>query len=483
LREEYAMAATSINCLAVVLKELDWSYTRLIAELRRQAALDGIILPKTESLIPLISRWVNNHQQPDDFYRELLSRATGRHRFELFSDEAAVALLAARTNSGIAPIVAVGSDEDMNRRQLLARTAALAAALAADPLVSSGTPTRAGDALMEVQAAPVGEAEREIVAAIRRVLLGLGSPQAETLLGGDLDVIVLDRRVNEAWKLRQGSHYMELGQLLPGLLVDAQVASQELTGDQQAMAFGLLAHSYNTASSVLRKLGDNGLAVIAADRAVQAARTAGEPLLLAASAYRLANAFLPAGRVVEAKEVALSAASGLESRLDASTAHLATWGGLLLTAAVAAARQDDSGEAWELVGEAKAAARRLGTDHADLNTIFGPTSLAIQGVQVAAELGDGREVLRRARYVHPTRLPSYLVERRTHYLIDVARGHAHRSDDPAALATLLEAEQLAPQEVRYNPIASELVMVLLKRERRAATPGLRDLSARIGVVA
>jgi hypothetical protein len=477
------MAATSINCLAVVLKELDWSYTRLIAELRRQAAIDGIVLPKTESLIPLISRWVNNHQQPDDFYRELLSRATGRHRFELFSDEAAVALLAARTNSGIDPIVAVGSDEDMNRRQLLARTAALAAALAADPLVSSGTPTRAGDALMEVQAAPVGEAEREIVAAIRRVLLGVGSIPTDILLSGDPDVMVLDRRVNEAWKLRQGSHYIELGQLLPGLLVDAQVASQEMTGDQQALAFGLLAHSYNTASSVLRKLGDNGLAVIAADRAVQAARTVDEPLLVAASAYRLANAFLPAGRVVEAKEVALAAASGLESRLDASTAHLATWGGLLLTASVAAARQSNGGEAWELVGEAKAAARRLGIDHADLNTIFGPTSLAIQSVQVAAELGDGREVLRRAKHVEPTRLPSHLVERRSHYLIDVARGHAHRANDPAALATLLEAEQLAPQEVRYNPIASELVIVLLKRERRAATPGLRDLSARIGVVA
>ena len=380
--------------------------------------------------------------------------------------------------------MAVGSDEEMNRRQLLARSAALAAALAADPLVSMpGTATRAGGVLIEVQAAPVGEAEREIVAAIRRVLLGLGSPPDGTLLDSDPDVIVLDRRVNEAWKLRQGSRYMELGQKLPGLLAGAQVASQEMTGDQQAVAFGLLAHSYNTASSVLRKLGDNGLAVIAADRAVQAARTVGEPLLLAASAYRLANAFLPAGRVVEAKEVALSAASGLEAHLDASTAHLATWGGLLLTAAVAAARQGDSGEAWELVGEAKVAARRLGTDHADLHTIFGPTSLAIQGVQVAAELGDGREVLRRARYVEPTRLPTYLVERRSHYLIDVARGHASRADDPAALATLLEAERLAPQEVRYNPIASELVMVLLKRERRAATHGLRDLSARIGVVA
>src|SRR4029453_13959190 len=84
------MAGTSINCLAIVLKELDWSYSRLIAELRRRAAIDGIVLPKTESLIRLISRWVNNHQQPDDFYRHLLSRATGRHRFELFSDEAAV---------------------------------------------------------------------------------------------------------------------------------------------------------------------------------------------------------------------------------------------------------------------------------------------------------------------------------------------------------------------------------------------------------
>jgi hypothetical protein len=304
--------------------------------------------------------------------------------------------------------VAVGSDEDMNRRQLLARTAALAAALAADPLVSiSGTGTRAADALLEPQAATVGEAEREIVAAIRRVLLGVESPPTDILLSGDPDVIVLDRRVNEAWKLRQGSHYMELGQLLPGLLVDARVASQEITGDQHALAFGLLAHSYNTASSVLRKLGDNGLAVIAADRAVQAARTVDEPLLVAASAYRLANAFLPAGRVIEAKEVALAAASGLESRLDASTAHLATWGGLLLTAAVAAARQGDGGEAWELVGEAKVAARRLRTDHADLNTIFGPTSLAIQGVQVAAELGDGREVLRRAKSVEPTRLPSH----------------------------------------------------------------------------
>jgi hypothetical protein len=474
------MAATSINCLAVVLKELGWSYTKLIAELRRHAAVDGIVLPKTESLIHLISRWVNNHQQPEDFYRELLSRATGRPRFQLFSDEAATVLLAASTRSGIAPSVAIGSDEDMNRRQLLVRAAAFSAALAADPLLSApGMAPGTGGAVFQAPAMPSGPAEREIIAAIRRVLLGYASPRAAIPIG-EPNIRMLDRRVHEAWKLRQGSHYLKLGKALPGLLAHAQVASQELAGDDQAVAFSLLAHSYNTASSVLRRLGDNGLAMIAADRAVQAARTVGEPLLLAASAYRLANVFLPTGRTMEAKEVALSAASSLESNLDTSAAHLATWGGLLLTAAVASARQDDGREAWELIGEAKTAARRLETEHADLHTIFGPTSVAIQGVQVAAELGDGREVLRRAKSVEPTRLPPYLVERRTHFLIDVARGHAHRADDSAALATLLEAERLASEEV---PIASELVMVLLKRERRAATPGMRDLSARVGVVA
>jgi hypothetical protein len=59
----------------------------LAAELRRHAA--GSQLPKTESLVTLISRWVNNHQQPDDFYRDLLAKALGRSRADPFGDEGA----------------------------------------------------------------------------------------------------------------------------------------------------------------------------------------------------------------------------------------------------------------------------------------------------------------------------------------------------------------------------------------------------------
>ena len=72
------MAGSGRNSLRAALQERGWSYTRLAAELRRHAA--GSQLPKTESLVTLISRWVNNHQQPDDFYRDLLAKALGRSR-------------------------------------------------------------------------------------------------------------------------------------------------------------------------------------------------------------------------------------------------------------------------------------------------------------------------------------------------------------------------------------------------------------------
>jgi hypothetical protein len=42
---------------------------------------------------------------------------------------------------------------------------------------------------------------------------------------------------------------------------------------------------------------------------------------------------------------------------------------------------------------------------------------------------------------------------------------------------------MAPEEVRYNALAGGLATTLLTRERPAATPELRALSARLGVVA
>jgi hypothetical protein len=61
------MAGSGGNTLRAVLKELGWSRTRLVAELRRQRRGHP---GGTESLVAVVSRWVNNHQQPSDFYRD-----------------------------------------------------------------------------------------------------------------------------------------------------------------------------------------------------------------------------------------------------------------------------------------------------------------------------------------------------------------------------------------------------------------------------
>ena len=116
------MAGNGSNSLRAALQERGWSYTRLAAELRRHVA--GSQLPKTESLVRLISRWVNNHQQPDDFYRDLLAKALGRSRADLFHDEGTqpelgVGAVPAELPHDVADFVGRSGEVDELRRRLL----------------------------------------------------------------------------------------------------------------------------------------------------------------------------------------------------------------------------------------------------------------------------------------------------------------------------------------------------------------------------
>jgi tetratricopeptide (TPR) repeat protein len=78
------MAERSIGAkLRAALEDKGWSYTRLIAEMRKVAARQGKSLPSTASLIAMLSRWLNDHERPSRFYREILSGALGLDQAEL----------------------------------------------------------------------------------------------------------------------------------------------------------------------------------------------------------------------------------------------------------------------------------------------------------------------------------------------------------------------------------------------------------------
>jgi transcriptional regulator with XRE-family HTH domain len=324
---------------------------------------------------------------------------------------------------------------------------------------------------------PVASFLPKVVTRLGSVLLPVRPSHATS---APLTLEQLTVRVRHAWVLRQQAQYAALGELLASLIPDVEQTASAGDVERQG-AVRLAVHTYNAASSLLKKLGDSALALIAADRAVRLAQSIDDSLLTAAAAYRLANVLLPAGRLDETRQIALAAANAIEPGKMQSTRSLATWGGLLLTAAVASARHGDESDAWEVLGEARAASLLLGADHADWHAIFGPTNVAIHGVQVAVELGDGRGAVRRGERLKPERMPASLLERRAQFLIDLAHAHALTGHDSDALATLLRAEHTAPQEVALSADVHRLTEGLLRQRRGSVSSELRGFATRLGV--
>jgi transcriptional regulator with XRE-family HTH domain len=305
-------------------------------------------------------------------------------------------------------------------------------------------------------------------------VLGPGPAAAEPA-----SVETLAARGREAWQLRQLASYDALAELLPSLITQAESSVATFRGADLEQAVRVAVHTYNAASSLLKTVGDCHLALVAADRSVRLARTVDDPQLVAAALYRVANVLLSARRLPEATDVAVQAADLVEPGAGQTPRGISMWGGLLLTAAVACARAGQEPEAWQFLGEARAASRMLTTEHADMYTIFGPTNVGIHGVQVAVELGNGHDALRRAERIDPHNPPEPLRERRGQYLIDLAHAHVQLNDDATAAGVLQQAHQVAPQEVRLSRAAHGLVGIMLGRARAGAANELRELAEAI----
>jgi transcriptional regulator with XRE-family HTH domain len=289
--------------------------------------------------------------------------------------------------------------------------------------------------------------------------------------------------INQAGRLRQAARYADLGAALPALLAQVQLAAHEAADDDRHAAFGLLAEANHLAAGFLKKAGAYDLAWVAVDRASHAAERAELPLLKAASVYRVANLLLEVGHLRDAATLAGRAIDTLEPAVGTAPAgYLSMWGALHLKCATIAASQGDQAAAWQHLGEAKAAARRLGRDRNDFWTAFGPTNVALHEVSLAVVLGEAATALQRARSLRLERFPGGLLERRSHLLIDVASAHADRRQDAMAVRALLQADRIAPEEVRYNRESRQVLRVLLGRERRGVTPELRGLAARSGAL-
>jgi tetratricopeptide (TPR) repeat protein len=286
----------------------------------------------------------------------------------------------------------------------------------------------------------------------------------------------LRTRSRRAWDLAHAGRYADLADLLRGLVPDLENAARAMSQDRRAEVFELMAATYQACSAALAKLGEPEAAWIAADRAMAAAERAGNPLLVAAGAFRLVFVFISARHHDQAEETARTAAEALWTMADGGDPQaMSLWGGLTLQRAVVAARINDSDTAYDQLERAKQMAGRLGEGRNDYNTEFGPANVGLQEVAIAVDLGDAGRALRAAAAVDTSGLSA---ERRARLLIETARAHAQRRQVDEAVAALLQAEQVTPELVRGHVLVRQLVADLLTMQDPAAAE-LRDLARRL----
>ncbi|MGH3680143.1 MAG: helix-turn-helix domain-containing protein [Natronosporangium sp.] len=287
----------------------------------------------------------------------------------------------------------------------------------------------------------------------------------------------LGHDVADLWAAYQASRFGYVTARLPWLLARAHATAEERSSDPGAQR--LLGLSYQLAAVQLTKLGEADLAWIAADRGLVAAQHSDDLAVTGSLARSVVHALLSAGKYVEAVRLTGDTADLLRPGLATPTPEITSvYGTLFLAGAMAAARAEDRVTTRTFLAEADTAAGRLGRDANYLWTAFGPTNVDIHRVATAGELGDIQVAIDLGPRVDTSPLP---MERRIRHALEVARAYSlwNRLDD--ALATLLDAERLAPEQVRYHYLGRQLTLTWLRRSRGKPSTALLALARRLHV--
>ncbi|MCX4428992.1 hypothetical protein [Streptomyces mirabilis] len=133
------------------------------------------------------------------------------------------------------------------------------------------------------------------------------------------------------------------------------------------------------------------------------------------------------------------------------------------------------------LGQAKEQAGRLGGDDNRLWTAFGPTNVSLYTVAAHVQLSEGVDALAVASSITPEAFQNLPKERRAHLLTDRAHGEMQAGLREQAVATLLEAEELASEEVQCRPRTRTLVENLQLLGAGSAEGRLRALADRCGL--
>lgn len=320
-----------------------------------------------------------------------------------------------------------------------------------------------------------GKPESPGVDAVRAALMDY--TQLSSLLAGinkDGEVPPLDALrcdVDEVMSAYQSSQYGQMLRRVPELLTQSQIAANEYSGDERRVALRIFAFAGQSAAMILAKLGEFDLAWIASQRGLAAAEQSEDPAVIGSLLRSVIHSLHSDGRAEDARDMTRRAADYIRTKLDKSDPRIVSvYGTLLLPGAIAAARSKDRGTATEYLAEASDMARLIKINANHLWTAFGPTNVQIHQVTVAMSLGDVQTALKLIPHVDTRDLPA---ERRVRHSLEVVNAYHARNRVDDAIAELLKAERLAPEQVHEHMMSRQLVLRLRttrdgKRDRKLA---------------
>lgn len=310
------------------------------------------------------------------------------------------------------------------------------------------------DELTGHDAIPAAEAAADGVRNLRNVVLSPamlpGLASLAVVDGEPRGVVDLAEAVTQGWANYWGGRLDLVVMELPALIAECRLAAAELGAASAALP---LAQAWELAATALVNYGQEDLAGMAAERAVNAAALGDDPLLTATVTGTYSWVLLHQGRYADAEAVAVAAAMGVTPpRRAAAPAALASYGNLLMCAV--APRVALLGDPADLVDEARGIGAQLGGKTPVFQTAFGPNTVAMQEVYAYAMLKRPGRAMTAARAVELDQLEG--ISRGRHWL-DLAQVHVDAGRTKNALGALKAASAMSPEWFGRQGIARSLV--------------------------
>ncbi|WP_030392682.1 helix-turn-helix domain-containing protein [Kitasatospora purpeofusca] len=289
----------------------------------------------------------------------------------------------------------------------------------------------------------------------------------------------LAARLSQVRRLFYTCRYAELEGALPSLIADLRQAQDASRGDDQVLS-GLLATAYQTAVSLLLKLGDHGNAWLAVDRAMAEAERSADPVVMASSVRVQAHVLARDRHTAPAVTLIRHTADQLSGSYDRRPPeYLAALGLMLLRGVTAASAGGDRATTAEFLSEAQEVARYVDLDSAEAWANFSPTNVALHSVSASVVLGDAGAALEAAQPLMRRRIP--VPERRAALWVEAARAYSQQGRLAEGYKALRIAESCASEDIRRRPSVLELAGDMAARDPRGAVPELRRFCQELGV--